>query len=116
MLTEWLDITELPTQKATQVKNQWGDVVRLVHEKGSVAITNHAKVEMVLVDARTYRDLTKMVQRLKERNREVLDDLNERFEAHLRGLRQPDAQRRVDDLFDADGKRHGKRPVAGASF
>ena len=46
-------IDELPRRNATQVKNQWRDLVREVRASGSVAVTNHDTVEMVVVDSTT---------------------------------------------------------------
>lgn len=116
MLTELRDIDELPRQKASQVKNKWGDVVRLVHQSGSVAITNHANVEMVLVDATAYRELTQMAQELKERNRATLDALNQRFAERLAVLQQPDAHDRLDALLATRGKPKGRAPKAGPAY
>ena len=60
-------IEELPRQNASQVKNKWGEVVRQVRQNGSVAITNHSAVEMVLLDAATYQQLTDSLQALQAR-------------------------------------------------
>lgn len=116
MLTELRDIEDLLKQNAWQVKNQWNDLIHLVHEEGSVAITSHANVEMVLVDARVYRKLTKMAHMINARNQATLDDLNARFEASLKTLREPGGRRLVEELFAADGKLTGERPIAGSSF
>ncbi|MBW8891197.1 MAG: type II toxin-antitoxin system prevent-host-death family antitoxin, partial [Burkholderiales bacterium] len=45
------NLDELPRQNASQVKNRWGDVVRQVQKTGSLAVTNHSTVEMVLLTA-----------------------------------------------------------------
>lgn len=116
MLTELLDIDELPRQKSSQVKNQWGEVVRLVHQSGSVAITNHANVEMVLVDAAAYRELTHLSQTLKARHSAVLDELNQRFAARLAVLQQPDARKNLKAMLKARGKSDGQPPKAGPSY
>jgi PHD/YefM family antitoxin component YafN of YafNO toxin-antitoxin module len=121
MLTELRDIDELPRQKASQVKNKWGDVVRLVHQSGSVAITNHANIEMVLVDAEAYRELTRMAQAMKERNRATLEQLNERFSERLAVLQQPDAHDRLDSLLatrsrSPRGKSKDAAPKAGPAY
>ncbi|VTU45414.1 type II toxin-antitoxin system prevent-host-death family antitoxin [Variovorax sp. PBL-E5] len=115
MMTELINLDDLPRQNASQVKNKWGDVVRQVHRTGSVAITNHAAVEMVLLDAATYRQLTQDLLALKAREQSVLDELADRFAARLAVLQQPGTVRNVTALFDAKG-RLGKRPKAGASF
>lgn len=114
MITSLPDLLELPRQNASQVKNKWGDVVRLVHQSGSVAVTNHSVVEMVLLDAATYQQLTEEIQALKAREQTVLDELAERFDARLQGLQQPGVADKVGALFAARGAL-AKRPKAGAS-
>ena len=115
MITALLSLEELPRQNASQVKNKWGDVVRQVRQSGSVAITNHAAVEMVLIDAGTYQQLTKDIQALKAREQSVLDELTERFNQRLAVLQQPQAGRKVQALLEAKGKLT-RRPKAGASY
>jgi len=115
MLTELPSLDQLPRQNASQVKNKWGEVVRLVHQSGSVAITNHSAVEMVLLDASTYRSLADEILALKAREQTVLYDLTERFNARLEVLQSADAADKVTALFDAKGKLT-KRPKAGASY
>jgi prevent-host-death family protein len=115
MRTELLDLARLPRQSASHVKNKWGDVVRQVQEMGSVAITNHSAVEMVLVDASTYRQLITDMMTLKAREQSVLGELAERFNARLALLQEPNAQHKVTDLFNSRGK-IARRPKAGASF
>jgi prevent-host-death family protein len=108
-------IESLPRQNASQVKNKWADVVRLVRQSGSVAVTNHSTVEMVLLDVNTYQRLIEEIQILKAREQSALDDLTTRFKARLDVLQQPGAAQKVQALFDAKGKL-AKRPKAGASY
>ena len=115
MMTELLDLADLPRQNASQVKNKWGDVVRQVKQAGSVAITSHSSVEMVLLDAATYQQLTEELATLKARDQSMLDDLAARFSARLAVLQAPDAQQKVAALFESRGKLV-RRPKAGASF
>lgn len=110
-----LDLASLPRQPASHVKNKWGEVARQVREQGSVAITNHSAVEMVLVDAATYRQLITDMLALKAREQSVLEDLKGRFNARLAVLQAADAQQRVAGLFDTKGK-GATRPKAGATF
>lgn len=115
MLTELPNIQELPRQNASQVKNKWADLVRQVRQSGSVAVTNHSAVEMVLLDAGTYQQLTEEIQALKAREQTALDELTSRFNARLAVLQQPDAAQKLKSLFDAKGVLT-KRPKAGASY
>lgn len=115
MTTELLSLADLPRQNASQVKNKWGDVVRQVHQMGSVAITSHSVVEMVLLDAATYQRLTEDLAAIKAREQSVLDELAGRFNTRLAVLQAPDAQQRVAALFESRGKL-ARRPKAGATF
>lgn len=113
--TELRQLSELPRQNATQVKNQWGEVVRLVRQNGSVAITNHSNVEMVLLQASTYEQLAQELQSLKSQKQAQLQDLAQRFEQRLAGLQQPEAPAQVQALFASKGKL-ARRPKAGAGY
>jgi PHD/YefM family antitoxin component YafN of YafNO toxin-antitoxin module len=115
MITELPGLDELPRQNASQVKNKWGEVVRLVQELGSVAITNHSAVEMVLLRAATYRQLVQEVLALNAREQSVLNELASRFNSRLSALQQADAGQRVRAVFAAKGKLT-RRPRAGTSF
>ena len=115
MITALPALDDLPRQNASQVKNKWGDVVRQVRQSGSVAITNHAAVEMVLLDAATYQQLTEDLLTLNAREQSVLEELSSRFDSRLAVLQQPEAAERVGALFEARGKL-ARRPKSGASF
>lgn len=84
-------------------------------EIGSVAVTNHSAVEMVVLDVSTYRQLTEDIQTLKAREQTVLNELAQRFDARLAVLQQPDANRKLAAVFESRGKL-GQRPKAGATF
>ena len=110
-----LSLEDLPRQNASHVKNKWGDVVRQVRQSGSVAITNHAAVEMVLLDASTYQQLTEDLLALRAREKSVLDELSDRFKTRLSVLQEPESMHNVAALFESRGKL-AKRPKAGATF
>ncbi|NDL63422.1 type II toxin-antitoxin system prevent-host-death family antitoxin [Acerihabitans arboris] len=115
MITELLNFDELPQANASQVKNKWGEVVRLVHQAGTLAITNHSTVEMVLLDVATYRELTESILLLKAREQSVLDELTARFNARLAVLERPDAAKNVASVLAQRGTLK-RRPKAGESF
>jgi prevent-host-death family protein len=115
VITPLIDFQELPCKNASQVKNKWAEVVRFVREEGSVAVTSHSAVEIVMLDVNTYRQLTEEIQVLKAREQTGLDELENRFNARLASLQQPEARANVQALFNARGKA-GKRPKAGSSY
>jgi len=114
-MPDLVQLADLPRHNTSMVRNKWGDIVRQVRQVGSVAITNHSKVEMVLVDAETYSHVTQALASLKAHEQTVLDDLAARFDARLAALQQPDAKDRLGALLASRG-RLGQRPKAGASF
>ena len=115
MIAEMPALEELPRQKASDVKNRWREVVREVRESGSVAITNHSSVEVVLVNAEAYRQLAASAAALKERETALLDQLSAQFTVRLAGLQAADAPGKADAVFRRQG-RLGQRPRAGSSF
>lgn len=108
-------LEELPRQNASRVKNKWGDVVRQVQAEGSVAVTNHSKVEMVLVEAATYERMVKEAQARQSHEQNVLQALDQRFDERLAALQQPAAAAQLGGLLAAGGKLRA-RPKAGATF
>ena len=111
-------LDELPQQNSTQVKNKWGEVLRQVQQEGSVAITSHSTIEVVMIAASTYREMFDLFTELKARERKAkLDDLERRFDERLAVLQQPEARGRLDAMLAGHGKlANGKRPIAGESF
>ena len=108
-------IEQLPRRNATEVKNRWGDLVREVRANGSVAVTHHDKVEMVVVEAARYREMAALVDGIDARRRTALADLVAEFDRHLAALKAPDARKRAEAAMASRG-RATPRPKAGASF
>lgn len=115
MFAELPQLEDLPRQTASDVKNKWRQVVREVREAGSVAITNHSSVEVVLVNAEAYRQLAASAAALKERDAAALDKLSAQFDERLASLQAPDAGKQAAAVFKRKG-RLTTRPKAGASF
>lgn len=115
MVAPMVALENLPSEKSSQVKNKWGDVVRQVQEHGSLAITNHSTVELVLMTAGTYQSLLSLVARLQARERSELDELSGQFKARLATLQEPQSRDRLNRLLARKGKVK-KPPIAGDSF
>lgn len=115
MIRGFQPVEELPRRNATQVKNRWGDLLREVRECGSVAVTNHDEVEMVVVAVGKYREMAALVEDLNGRRRAALDELTAEFDRHLAQLKAPDARERMEAAMAAKG-RAMPRPKAGSSF
>ncbi|WP_044564728.1 type II toxin-antitoxin system prevent-host-death family antitoxin [Azospirillum sp. B4] len=105
----------LPRRNATQVRSRWAEVAREVQAGGSVAITNHDRVEMVLVSAEEYDRLVTRAASGLAYQQSVLARLTAQFDAELAILQEPDAADRLEQLLSVQGQ--GKiRPKAGPSY
>lgn len=108
-------LEDLPQRNATEVKNKWGDLVRAVRAAGSVAVTQHDRIEMVVMDAATYRTMAALAEDAGERRQAVLAELSAEFDRRLAALKSPETRGRAEAVMAARG-RSKRRPKAGASF
>jgi prevent-host-death family protein len=108
-------IEDLPQRNATQVKNKWADLVHAVRSVGSVAVTQHDRVEMVVMDAATYRKMAALAEEAKGRHQVALAELSAQFDHRLAALKSPETRGRVEAVMAARG-RAKRRPKSGASF
>ena len=115
MLATLPDLNALPRRNATHVKNKWGEVVRQVLQEGSVAVTNHSAIEMVLIPAAKYDQLTREITQLQAREQDALHSLTDRFDQRLAKLQDASAAAAIQAVMDAKGKLK-KRPKVGESF
>ena len=115
MIPSFRHVEDLPRKNATEVKNRWGDLVREVRAHGSVAVTNHDKVEMVVVEVGQYREMAALVEGVQGRHQAALAELAAEFDRRLAALKAPDARGRIDTAMASRG-RVRPRPKAGASF
>jgi prevent-host-death family protein len=115
VIAELPKLEDLPRQTASDVKNKWREVLREVRAAGSVAITNHSSVEVVLVNAESYRQLAASAAALREREASLLDQLSAQFDQRLASLQAPDAGDQAAAVFKRKG-RLSTRPKAGTAF
>jgi antitoxin (DNA-binding transcriptional repressor) of toxin-antitoxin stability system len=115
MATGFLRIEDLPRRNSTQVKNKWSDLVREVRASGSVAVTHHDRVEMVVVEADKYREMAALTEGVELRRQAALSELTAEFDKRLAELRAPGARERVEAAMESRG-RVTPRPKAGASY
>jgi hypothetical protein len=115
MIVGFLQIEELPRWTATRVKNKWGDLAREVRASGSVAVTHHDKIEMVVVEAGKYREMAALTETIKVRHQTALAELTAEFDHHLAQLKAPVAREQIEAAMASRG-RVRPRPKAGASF
>ena len=115
MTTRLLALDALPRQNSTQVKNKWGDLVRQVRSAGSLAITHHSNVELVVLTAEVYQALLDTAQRQVSTPQAQIDELGKLFQERLAVLQHPTAPRRFANVMAAKG-RAKKAPIAGKTY
>jgi PHD/YefM family antitoxin component YafN of YafNO toxin-antitoxin module len=108
-------ITSFPQRSATQVKNQWADLVRAVRQSGGVAVTQHDRVEMVVLEASTYQQMASLAAGARQADQAALERLSVEFDQRLDALKGARTPGLIDAVFKARG-RAKKRPKAGTSF
>jgi PHD/YefM family antitoxin component YafN of YafNO toxin-antitoxin module len=105
----------LPQRSATQVTNRWAYVVRDVRKLGSVAITQHNQVEMVVMDAETYQKISAHAEEVRARSEAGLAELSDDFDRRLASLKADGIRDRVEKVMSARGRI--KRPAkAGDTY
>jgi prevent-host-death family protein len=114
-MADHVKLEALPRRNATQVKNQWGSVIRQVQEQGRVAITSHSTIEVVIVDAAIYAQMVEALDVARRQDDSLLAKLTARFDARLGVLQEPTAPGKLAKVLDARGKLR-RRPKAGASY
>jgi prevent-host-death family protein len=114
MSTGFQKIDDLPRRNATQVKNKWGDLVRTVHKTGSVAVTNHDRLELVVMDADHYREMAALAEGVQKHRETALAELAAEFDRHLAELQSAETRDRIEKAMAS----HGEVPLpkAGPSF
>ena len=108
-------IEDLPRRNATEVKNEWGKVMREARVSGGVVVTHHGEAAMVVMDADRYREMVELAETAQERRRAILAELTAEFDRHLARLQARDTQARMDAVLGSHGRTR-TRPKAGASF
>jgi len=118
MLNALQAVDDLPKRNATQVKNMWRDLVDQVRTTGSVAVTHHGKVEMVVMDVATYRHMLDIAAEAEIRQRDTLSELTAEFDRHLAALQGSATHGKIDAVLEHRGDlaKLAKRPKAGQSY
>lgn len=108
-------LEKLPQRNATQVKNKWADVVREVRKLGSVAVTQHNQVEMVVMNAETYQKISALAEEARTRSEARLAELSADFDRRLASFKTEGIRDRVESVMSARG-RIKRPPKAGDTY
>jgi prevent-host-death family protein len=108
-------LEKLPQRNAAQVKNKWADVVRDVRKLGSVAVTQHNQIEMVVMSAETYQKIAALAEEARAHSEAGLAELSADFDRRLASFKTEGIRDRVENVKSARG--HIKRPrKAGTTY
>jgi PHD/YefM family antitoxin component YafN of YafNO toxin-antitoxin module len=108
-------LEKLPQRSAMQVKNKWADVVREVLRLGSVAVTQHNQIEMVVMNAETYQKISALAEEAQARSEASLAELSADFDRRLASFNTEGIRERVESVMSARGRI--KRPAkAGDTY
>lgn len=108
-------LEKLPQRNATQVKNKWADVVREVRKLGSVAVTQHNQVEMVVMNAETYQKISALAEEARAHSEARLAELSADFDRRLASFKTEGIRDRVESVMSARG-RIKRPPKAGTTY
>ena len=100
-------LVDIPTVKATQVKNEFGAILEKATHGGAVAITRHDTPRAVLV---SYEEFESLVQTRAR----ALDNLGAEFDKLLDRMQRPKAKRGMDAAFNASPVKLGRAAVKAA--
>ena len=107
------NLEELPRTPASDVKKLgWRGVMKVVARHGKVVVTNHNEPEAVILPVDEYERLQRLAEAAGERDRTMLRELREKYDARLAWLREPDAGDIIESIFNQPLELGG-RVIAG---
>lgn len=115
MKTKATPIQALRQLAASEVKNQWKQMKRSVHDLGPVVVTNHSDPELVIMSPQDYVRIMERLSEVEDDRQAKLATLQRRFDERLASLQTPDAGDRLRSIMDAPAHLEGKIK-AGSDF
>ena len=101
------ELVDIPTVAATQVKNEFGNILEQAVHKGAVAITRHDKPKAVLLSFTEFESLVST-------RGPALEALSGEFEQLLSQLQTAKAKKAMKATFNASPQRLGRAAVKAA--
>lgn len=101
------ELVEIPEVAATQVKNNFGEILDRVAASGAVAITRHETPKAVLL---SYEEFVA----LSSARAETLEALGAEFEGLLERMQKPAARKGMEAAFHAAPEALGRAAVKAA--
>lgn len=107
---------DLPRKASSHLKTEgWSRFVRQAEQTGALLVTSRDQPDAVLVTPQRYAALVAAAEREEQRRRQVLDELNARFDERMQALNSSAVARRVDSFMDTPVQLRG-RVRAGQTY
>jgi antitoxin Phd len=100
-------LVDIPTVKATQVKNEFGSILEKAMRSGAVAITRHAAPKAVLLSYEEFESLVQLQSR-------TLENLGAEFDDLLDRMQTPKAKKAMESAFHASPAKLGRAAIRAA--
>ena len=100
-------LVDIPTVKATQVKNEFGAILEKATRSGAVAITRHATPKAVLISYEEFESLVQVQSR-------TLENLGAEFDDLLDRMQTPKAKKGMESAFHASPAKLGRAAIRAA--
>jgi prevent-host-death family protein len=100
-------LVDIPTVKATQVKNEFGSILEKAMRSGAVAITRHAAPKAVLLSYEEFESLVQVQSR-------TLENLGAEFDDLLDRMQTAKAKKGMESAFHASPAKLGRAAIRAA--
>jgi prevent-host-death family protein len=100
-------LVDIPTVKATQVKNEFGSILEKATRSGAVAITRHAAPKAVLLSYEEFESLVQVQSR-------TLENLGAEFDDLLDRMQTAKAKKGMASAFHASPAKLGRAAIRAA--
>ncbi|MGH7874584.1 MAG: type II toxin-antitoxin system Phd/YefM family antitoxin [Candidatus Binatia bacterium] len=100
-------LVDIPTVRATQVKNEFGAILEKATRGGAVAITRHDTPKAVLLSYEEFESLVQVQSR-------TLENLGAEFDELLDRMQTPQAKKRMESAFHASPAKLGRAATRAA--
>lgn len=108
-------LEQLPQRTAQQLMQEWTETVREVRELGTIAVTERGQVEMVMMDAETYWNISAFAAEVRPATEASLAELSADFDRRLASFKTEGIRNKVSDVLSQRG--HIKhQPKAGPTY
>lgn len=108
------NIDKLQHHSSSFVRSNWSQLSKSVAQQGSIAITHHTNVEMVLVRAADYEAMVNALEEVKAQKLSPIDELARKFKQELAQQLSANTQEKMQQLFSSAAVEDFTVPLASS--